>query len=177
MSEPTYRYAREQDLDPLHALIERAYRGPETAGRWDSESHLLRGPRTTRDFVHNTILSPDAAFVIAELDGQIMGAALIERPADAAAGVASFGMFAISPNARGIGLGDRVLAACEDRVRSLWQATAMSLSVISLRDELMAWYERRGYARTGVRHPFPFSETTGELRNDFDLVEMRKDFA
>jgi hypothetical protein len=31
----------------------------------------------------------------------------------------------------------------------------MRMTVIDLREDLMAWYERRGYRRTGIKKPFP----------------------
>jgi hypothetical protein len=50
----------------------------------------------------------------------------------------------------------------------------MKLTVISLREPLIAWYERRGYVRTGAREPFPFATATGALRTDFDLIVLQK---
>jgi len=34
----------------------------------------------------------------------------------------------------------------------------MQMTVISIRDELVAWYERRGYRRSGVFKPFPYGD-------------------
>jgi hypothetical protein len=73
------------------------------------------------------------------------------------------------------GLGKIILAEAERRVRELWQATAMVMTVINVRTELIAWYERRGYRATGARLPFPFTATSGETTRDFDLVELRKE--
>ncbi|MEZ5936863.1 MAG: GNAT family N-acetyltransferase [Hyphomonadaceae bacterium] len=171
-----FRFAKPADAEAVRALIELAYRGPETAGRWSSESHLLRGPRTSLSEIEALIASPDACFVLAETgEAHLSGCALIQRRAED--GAAYFGMFAIDPDTHARGLGKAVLAACERFARELWRADAMILTVISLRTELIAWYERRGYALTGARFAFPFSETTGELRRDFDLIEMRKALA
>ena len=46
--------------------------------------------------------------------------------------------------------------------------------MISLRHELIAWYQRRGFAPTGERNTFPFETATGALRTDFDLVVLQK---
>jgi hypothetical protein len=32
------------------------------------------------------------------------------------------------------------------------------MKVISAREDLIAWYERHGYARTGRRSPFPYGD-------------------
>ena len=182
VSDLKYRLATLADVGPVHQLIELAYRGDETAGRWDSESHILKGPRTTSEHVSACIEAADSRFVLAEQADQLLGCALIQRtapdaPDDAGnGGDAYFGMFAISPRTRGEGLGKMVLAECERRARDLWKPPGLQLTVISLRTELIAWYERQGYALTGGRVPFPFSETTGEVRRDFDMVVMRKGF-
>ena len=55
---PHFRFAQPADVSAVHALIERAYRGPETAGQWDSESHLLQGPRTTAAYIAERIAAP-----------------------------------------------------------------------------------------------------------------------
>ena len=34
----------------------------------------------------------------------------------------------------------------------------MRMSVIDARNELIAWYERRGYRRTGEYKPFPYGD-------------------
>jgi hypothetical protein len=51
------------------------------------------------------------------------------------------------------------------------------MTVINLREKLIEWYQRRGYALTGHRLPFPFTEHSGETTRDFDLVEMKKALA
>ncbi|HEV7689446.1 MAG TPA: GNAT family N-acetyltransferase [Hyphomonadaceae bacterium] len=181
---PTFRYAMQNDVPALVALIERAYRGPETAGSWMSEAHLLKGPRTSHHDIATLIAQPDSRFLIAELEGQLAGCCLLQKTkavdgaskhdgtsADASA---YFGMFAINPSIHSSGLGKTVLAEAERRVRELWNAQAMVMTVINVREALIEYYKRRGYTLTGARHPFPFNESTGEVTRDFDLVEMRK---
>lgn len=174
-----FHYAAPGDAASIHALIERAYRNPDNAGAWNSESHLLKGPRTTLGEVEALIASPSSRIVVASRDGRLIGSALIQQTGDTECSIrnraAYFGLFAIDASARDIGLGKILLAECERRAAALWGSAAMSLTVISQREALIAWYERRGYRRTGARHPFPFSETTGETRRDFDLVEMSKE--
>lgn len=53
----------------------------------------------------------------------------------------------------------------------------MRMSVIDVRDELIAFYERRGYRRTGIVKPFPYGdERFGiPLRQDlrFEVLEKQ----
>ena len=172
MSEPTYRYATPADLGPVRALVERAYRGPESAKGWASEAGLLTGPRTSDDEIVAYIAGSSSRFLLAERDGVLVGCVLIEQHGEDG----YFGMFSIDPGLQAAGLGRALLAKAEDAVRDLWDAKGMVAVVINLREELIAWYERRGYALTGRREPFPFDVHSGALRNDFDFVELRKQF-
>ena len=101
---------------------------------------------------------------------RLVGCALIQQYADGA----YFGMFAIDPDVQGGGLGKAMLAYCEAAARELWQAAFLRLAVISLRDQLIQWYERRGFVQTGEHETFPFETATGALRTDFDLIVLEK---
>ena len=178
MIEPHFRYATAEDVPKVTALIERAYRGPEAEKGWANEAHLLTGPRTTEAEIAGLIADHDSRFVLAELadpkHGDVLaGCALIQRDGEEA----YFGMFAIEPSLQIGGLGKALLAKCERAVRDLWAARAMAMVVINLRTELIAWYERRGYRQTGHREDFPFGLHAGALRQDFDLIELKKDLA
>jgi N-acetylglutamate synthase-like GNAT family acetyltransferase len=177
MSAPAFRYAIPADVNAIVALIEHAYRAPETAGRWDSESHLLTGPRTSHGEIAGLVADPASRFLIAEIDGRVAACCLLQKRGVSESDGAYFGMFAIQTSARAGGMGKLVLAEAERRVRELWNVRAMVMTVINVRTELIAWYQRRGYLLTGARIPFPFSETSGETTRDFDLVEMRKELS
>lgn len=181
MTDLSFRYAVEADVLPLVALIERAYRSPETAGSWVSEAHLLKGPRTSPAEISELISQPDSRFLVAEHAGRIVGCCLIQRmgstacsSGDIGKGSAYFGMFAIDPAIHSTGFGKQILAEAERRVRDLWRSSSMVMTVINLRDKLIEYYQRRGYRLTGATMPFPFTETSGEVTRDFHLVEMKK---
>jgi ribosomal protein S18 acetylase RimI-like enzyme len=175
----TFRLARQADAPFLVDLIERAYRGPETAGSWASEAHLLKGPRTSLAEVSALISREDSRFLIAQVGGKTVACCLLQglnRPDldETSVNAAYFGMFALDPNAQGGGLGKKVIAEAERRIQDMWGCNEMVMTVINLRTELIGWYERRGYRQTGATLPFPFSDTSGETTRDFHLVEMRK---
>lgn len=184
MTAPSFRYAVEADATALVALIERAYRSPETEGSWASEAHLLKGPRTSHAEISELIAQSGSRFLVAERGGRIVGCCLIQRLAstectsgDIGKGSAYFGMFAIDPTDHATGLGKLILTEAERRVRELWRSSSMVMTVISVREQLIEYYKRRGYQLTGAVMPFPFSETSGEVTRDFHLVEMKKDLA
>ncbi len=177
MTEPTYRYAQKADTDALVELIERAYRSEDASGRWTSEAHLLKGPRTNHAEIEDLISRDETRFLLAEIDGNLAGCCLLQglppEPGNKI-NAAYFGMFAINPDAHGSGLGKKVIAQAERCVQELWQCNQMVMTVINVRTALIEWYERRGYRLTGATLPFPFSETSGETTRDFHLAEMRK---
>jgi ribosomal protein S18 acetylase RimI-like enzyme len=181
MSDFQFRYARRADALTIVDVIERAYRTPEAAGKWTSEADLLTGPRTSRDEINDLIEREDSRFILCESNGKLAACCLVQGlgrdPAarQPAVNAAYFGMFAIDPDLQGSGLGKRVIAEAEHRVREMWDCNQMVMTVINLRVELITWYERRGYSLTGAKLPFPFSDTSGETTRNFHLVEMRKD--
>ena len=170
MTDLSFRLAGLGDVPAVTAVVERAYRGEAAATGWTTEAAILTGPRTSERQVAKLIADEGTRFVLAERDGQVVGSALLQRAGDSA----YLGMFAVDPAEQGRGVGKAIVAACERTAHDLWGSTAVTLTVISLRSELIAWYERRGYIRTGRHLPFPFHEASGALRTDFDLMELRK---
>jgi ribosomal protein S18 acetylase RimI-like enzyme len=164
--------ATPDDIEAVRALIEIAYRGPESAKGWATEAGILTGPRTSSEEVAELIAEDDGGFLLAEHGGELVGCVLIEKHGDDG----YFGMFSVDPRVQTGGVGKALLAEAEQSVRDRWGAKGMTAVVINLRENLIAWYERRGYALTGRTEPFPFHEHSGALRTDFHLVELRKSF-
>jgi ribosomal protein S18 acetylase RimI-like enzyme len=67
-------------------------------------------------------------------------------------------MFAVDPTLQAGGLGRSLLTEAERIARDEWGCRRMEMTVIVQRDELIAWYERRGYRRTGTYKPFPYGQ-------------------
>jgi len=151
---PVFRTAGAADIDAIVALVESAYRGESGLRGWTTESHLLDGQRTDAMDVAEVIARPDSRILLAERDGQLVASCHVERQGDAG----YFGMFAVDPEQQGGGLGKQVLAQAERVARDDWQCRAMRMTVIVQREELIAWYVRRGYHRTGEYHPFPYGD-------------------
>jgi ribosomal protein S18 acetylase RimI-like enzyme len=150
----TFRDATDTDVDALVALIESAYRGDSSRAGWTTEADILDGQRTDPDGVLAVIKSPDSRLLTVEQDGRIVACCQLEHRGDHV----YFGMFAVSPTLQGAGLGKVVMAEAERQSRETWGATEMHMTVISVREDLIAWYERRGYRRTGKMSPFPYGD-------------------
>src|SRR4030066_224370 len=80
------------------------------------------------------------------------------------------------PDWQGKGLGQAMLAEAERIARDEWGCREMQMTVITLRTELIAWYERRGYRRTGVFKPFPYGDARFGLpkRDALRMEVLRK---
>ena len=92
--------------------------------------------------------------LIAERDGELIACCQLEHRGEHA----YFGMFAVRPALQGGGLGKVIIAEAERTAQATWGAREMHMTVIRQREELIAWYERRGYRRTGQLTPFPYGD-------------------
>ncbi|MFI8348611.1 GNAT family N-acetyltransferase [Streptomyces sp. NPDC085596] len=150
----TFRDATDADVDALVALVESAYRGDASRAGWTTEADILDGQRTDPEGVLQVIKTPDSRLLVVEGEGGIVACCQLEHRGTHA----YFGMFAVSPTLQGSGLGKAVMAEAERQARTAWGATEMHMTVISVRDDLIGWYERRGYRRTGETTPFPYGD-------------------
>ncbi|MET8901671.1 GNAT family N-acetyltransferase [Streptomyces sp. NPDC048232] len=149
-----YRDATDADVDGIVALIESAYRGESSRAGWTTEADILQGQRTDPQGVLDVVKSPDSRLLTVERDGRIVACCQLEHRGEHA----YFGMFAVSPALQGEGLGRTIIAEAERQARGTWGVTEMHMTVISVREDLIAWYERRGYRRTGEMTPFPYGD-------------------
>jgi ribosomal protein S18 acetylase RimI-like enzyme len=171
--ELSFRVAAESDVDAVVALVQSAYRGDSSRAGWTTEADLLDGQRTDAAAVGETVKMTDRTVLLAEADGRLLGCCELQRRTEH---TAYFGMFAVVPTLQGGGVGGRVLAEAERIARDEWRVEQMEMTVIGQRAELIAWYERRGYAHTGERRPFPHNDERFGIprRDDLDFVVLAK---
>lgn len=170
-----FRGATPADIGHIVALVESAYRGESSRAGWTTEADFLDGQRTDADDVAACIDRPHSRIVLAEHEGRLLACAHVAEEE----GAGYFGMFAVSPRLQGSGIGKRLLAECERIAREEWGLQTIRMSVIDIRSELIAFYERRGYRRTGLFRPFPYGqERFGRPRRDglrFAVLERTLD--
>lgn len=169
-----FRPAGPDDVPDIVALVESAYRGEASRVGWTTEADLLGGQRTDEAAVRAIVDSPNTLMLLAEVDVTLVGCCQVERRDG---GVCYFGSFAVRPDRQGAGLGHAILEAAEQLARREWNCRWMELTVIAQRAELIAWYERRGYAATGESRPFPYGDARFGLpkRDDLSFTVLRKD--
>ena len=168
----TYRTASADDVQAIVALVQSAYRGEASRAGWTTEADLLDGQRTDVDEVAALIGASASRILLCEQGGVLLASAHLEKHA----ATCHFGMFAVRPDRQGSGLGQAMLAEAERIARDEWGCCEMQMTVITLRTELIAWYERRGYRRTGVFRPFPYGDARFGLpkRDDLRMELLRK---
>jgi len=149
-----FRLATRADIAAIEKLVTSAYRGEASRAGWTTEADLLDGQRIDPEGVKEVIDKPGSLVLLAGRGVLVLACCHIEKQGEAC----YFGMFAVDPTQQGVGLGKLVMAEAERVARDDFGCARMEMTVISLRDELIAWYERRGYSRTGKYKPFPYGD-------------------
>ncbi|MET7747653.1 GNAT family N-acetyltransferase [Micromonospora sp. NPDC005367] len=162
----TVRIAGLADVDAIVDLVESAYRGESSRAGWTHEADLLDGQRTDRDMVTTALTDPSGSVLVVEEETGLVACCQVERRDDHT----YFGMFAVAPFRQGGGLGRELLDVAERHAEREWGAGEMRMTVITQRDDLIAWYERRGYVRTGELTPFPYGDERFGLPRRHDLA-------
>jgi len=160
-----YREATSADVDALVALVTSAYRGDASRVGWTTEADFLEGNRIDAEVLRQDISRPRSRVLIGERESELLACAHVADED----GAGYFGMFSVRPALQGGGIGKQMLIEAERIVRDEWRLPVMRMTVIDIRDELIAFYERRGYRRTGVYKPFPHGDERFGLPKRDDL--------
>ncbi|MEH6660191.1 MAG: GNAT family N-acetyltransferase [Parasphingorhabdus sp.] len=165
--------AQNGDIPALHALVESAYRGESARRGWTHEADLLDGQRTDARALREIIAADNQVILLAKKGAAIAGCVQLSRVGE---GLAYLGLLTVDPALQAAGLGKQLLAASEQFVRNQWQAGAIEMTVIRQREDLIAYYERRGYARTGELRPFPHGDRRFGLpkTTELEFAVLRK---
>jgi ribosomal protein S18 acetylase RimI-like enzyme len=155
LSDLSIRVGRPADAPAILELVQGAYRGEGSRRGWTTEADLLGGQRTDLEALGEILEDPSQAMLLAERDGALVGCILI---ADRGEGTGYFGMLAVDPARQSGGVGRALLAAAQAEVVRRWDARVLQMQVFWQRAELIGWYERMGFRRTGETRPFPMDE-------------------
>jgi ribosomal protein S18 acetylase RimI-like enzyme len=161
-----FRRAISSDAAAIVALVESAYRGPSSRAGWTTEADLLDGQRTDAAEVAALIDGKDSRIVLVEDAEGLLGTLLIRDEGNRM----YIGMFAVRPQAQGQGVGRALLTEAERIGREELGRPAARMTVLTARTDLVAWYERRGYQRSGEREPFPYGDARFGLPRRDDLI-------
>ncbi len=158
------------DIPDLVLLVNRAYRGDSSKKGWTTEADLLDGVRVIPETLLEQMNTPGQHFLKAmDQSGAIIGCvSLLEK-----ANKIYLGMLTVEPNIQGGGIGKFLMQASEAFTLSLG-ISVIEMTVISIRAELIAYYERRGYRQTGEKRPFPNDPKFGIQKQPLEFIVMEK---
>lgn len=143
------------DASRIASLVNSAYRGETSRAGWTTEADILEGLRTTTPQVAEIIRRNDAFILIGVLKDEVVATICCEWQALAGHNTAHFGMIAVKPTLQNKGYGKALIQAAEAFAKREWRVVGFHMAVISLRQELIEFYERQGYKRTGEFADFP----------------------
>jgi DNA-binding MarR family transcriptional regulator/ribosomal protein S18 acetylase RimI-like enzyme len=165
--------ALDSDVPALVALMNRAYRGVGPDAGWNSEAEYIEGERTNVAVLREELKAkPEASLLMWRTSAEIQGCVWLE-PLDS--GCWYLGSLTVDPSLQAAGLGRKLLAASEDWVARRG-GREIKMTVVNVRESLLAWYSRRGYGLTGETEPFPYDDARFGIpkRDDLFFVVLRK---
>lgn len=162
--------ATKADIPALNQLVNSAYRGDSSRKGWTTEADLLDGIRTDPEALEDMMEQPGAVILKCTDDkGALRGCVFLRKTGSHL----YLGMLTVSPELQGSGIGKKLLEASEAYAREKG-CDKIVMTVISVRKELIAWYERKGFRTTGEKSPFPKDPRFGIPKQDLEFVVMEK---
>lgn len=170
-----FRVAAPYDAPQVQALVESAFRAEDSRKDWTADMRLGENFRISVEEVLGQITKPGCVVLMA-MDGDSLVASveLFKRSDD----LARISMLSVDQRHQQGGVGRQVLAYAEDYCQRSWGVKKMGLNALSTRQQLIGWYMRRGYRKTGEQSPFPvekFKEL--DLPDDLCFVEFEKELS
>jgi ribosomal protein S18 acetylase RimI-like enzyme len=168
MNIDSYRLATESDSDAITALVNAAYRPNSKIKGWTHEADLVSGERTSGQRIEGMMARPRSVFLIGISDSKIAASVHVEMKM----GICHIGMLAVNPLHQTGGFGKAMLAYAENYGVNHFEVQKFHLTVVSSRIELISFYLRRGYQRTGITMKYPMGTGTGEPKFSDLMVEI-----
>jgi len=144
MNIASFRTADLNDVDALVQLVNTAYHPASGLGSWTNESRFGLGSRISEQSLKNLLVEDDSVVLLGLHEDAIVACVHLKKSANQA----HIGMLAVNPACQCAGIGKQMLAQAEAYASSHFNVEKFVLIVISLREELMAFYQRRGYCKT-----------------------------
>ena len=152
---------RPEELPAIVELVNSAYRGTSATVGWTTEADYIDGQRTSLQDLQEDLAAVSRPVLLTlrkSPDDSILACALVDRhQAPDGAEIGYIGMVTVKPDIQAAGVGRAILEAAEAFAQE-HGAVRARMTVVSIRDTLIAWYERRGYRLTGERLPFPYDD-------------------
>lgn len=162
--------ATSADVPVLNKLVNSAYRGESSRKGWATEADLIDGTRIDEAAMLDLINDKNTTVLKYTEEGVILGCVELRKENDSL----YLGMLTVSPDLQSKGIGKKLMAAGEAFAHK-HRCKKIRMTVVSVRDKLIAWYVRYGYSLTGERKPFKMpDERFGIPRQPLEFVVMEK---
>src|SRR5688572_9589013 len=163
--------AQPKDISALVSLMDSAYRGEGSKQGWTSEADLFIGNKRTDEETVTTLMNKTGSVFLKHTNGAgIIDGCVFLHKKDSKL---YLGMFSVAPFAQGKGIGKNLLNAANEYA-SLQHCSTIYMTVITVREELISWYERNGYQKTGKVLPFPVDERFGIPTRPLEMIVLEK---
>jgi ribosomal protein S18 acetylase RimI-like enzyme len=169
-SDPHIYISDEKDIPAIVALLNMSYRGEQSRKGWTTEADLIAGEvRTNPENLGDVMREPGSVILKYQEDGKIFSCVNLKKHADRL----YLGMFSVDPELQGGGIGKKMLQAAEEHAVQVG-CQAIYMYVISVRQELIDWYKRKGYRETGELIPFKEDGLTGTHKRPLEFMVLEK---
>ena len=163
------RKASLTDVSSLNRLVNSADRGDTSRRGWTTEADLLDGIRTSETSLRTMVENPDAEILVMEEEGDLVACVYLEKKGR----VLYLGMLTVSPAMQAKGIGAMLMKAAEENAKQR-DCSRIQMTVITARQSLIEYYERKGFHDTGERAPFPDDPAFGIPRRPLEFMVMEK---
>ncbi|HVG40551.1 MAG TPA: GNAT family N-acetyltransferase [Chitinophagaceae bacterium] len=161
--------ATPDDINELVHLVNKSYRGDTSKKGWTTEAHLLDGIRTDEASLKEMMNCNDAVILKYIDANNLVGCVYLQKQA----GQMYLGMLSVLPEIQAKGIGKQLLKASEEYAKQK-KCDVIQMTVISVRTELINWYERHGYFQTGETKPFPDDVRFGIPKQLLEFIVLQK---
>jgi ribosomal protein S18 acetylase RimI-like enzyme len=161
--------AKTEDISALNILINSAYRGEHSKKGWTTEANILEGIRTSEEELRELMQKPDTSIFKFSQNQIIVGCVMLVQKKDKL----YLGMLTVNPELQNSGVGKALLQFAESYAIEL-SLSKIVMTVISIRSELISWYNRHGYIDTGIREPFPMDNPEYKPKQILEFLVLEK---
>ena len=153
-----FRTASPGDAELICELVNSVYRGENSRKGWTTEADFLDGIRINTAKVNELIRLPDNVILVVSFNNKIIGCVQLEKNGSKC----HLGMLSVDVKYQNSGIGRMLMDKSEDYAVKDLGCDEMEMKVIGRRTELIDYYLRRGYTKTGEREPFVLNTHFGE---------------
>jgi ribosomal protein S18 acetylase RimI-like enzyme len=152
-----FRKARKSDIETIVQLVNKAYRPKLESRGWTDESDIVSGERINAVQVTDAISKEYSAILLGFKDSEVVACVHVEKDGNNC----HIGLFAVNPILQGSGCGKQMLDHAERYANENFSSEKFIMFVVSSRNELISFYLRRGYQKTGEIMDYPISAGVG----------------